>query len=190
MEKGIHIFFSFYRDYSDSLTLSNASELFWSWISINHIEVHGDNECCHCLFTSFTKHDWLGIFTGSRAVDATEMYKNSLLLRRFVFRIAEASAKRVTGDEPQGTMGRVQTAGEARCLLPAFLCAHVLKRDVWVRGRYKKMWCTCSFFFLACQAIAYLTFSLPPHLKLPIIYDILWWVTTEYSRGKFNCSCW
>ena len=34
----------------------------------------------------------------------------SLLLRRFVFRMAEASAKRVTGDEPQGTMGRVQTA--------------------------------------------------------------------------------
>ena len=32
------------------------------------------------------------------------------LLRRFVFRMAEASAKRVTGDEPQGTMRRVQTA--------------------------------------------------------------------------------
>ena len=30
-----------------------------------------------------------------------------------VFRMAEASPKRVTGDEPQGTMGRVQTAGEA-----------------------------------------------------------------------------
>ena len=29
-------------------------------------------------------------------------------------------------------MGRVQTAGEARCLLPAFLCAR--ERDVWVRG--------------------------------------------------------
>ena len=29
----------------------------------------------------------------------------SLLLKRFVFRMAEASAKRVTGDEPQGTMG-------------------------------------------------------------------------------------
>ena len=31
---------------------------------------------------------------------------------------------RVTGDEPQGTMGRVQTAGEARlarCLLPAHI---------------------------------------------------------------------
>ena len=27
--------------------------------------------------------------------------------------MAEASAKRVTGDTPQGTMGRVQTAGEA-----------------------------------------------------------------------------
>ena len=32
----------------------------------------------------------------------------SLLLRRFVFRMAEVSAKRVTGDEPQGTMGRVE----------------------------------------------------------------------------------
>ena len=59
----------------------------------------------------------------------------SLLLRRFVFCMAEASAKRVTGDhyKPQGTMGRVQTAGEARlarCLLPAFLCAHIfIKRE-------------------------------------------------------------
>ena len=49
--------------------------------------------------------------------------RNSLLLRRFVFRMAEASAKRVTGDEPQGAMG-------ARFLLPAFLCAHIfIKRE-------------------------------------------------------------
>ena len=42
--------------------------------------------------------------------------------------MAEASAKRVTGDEPQGTMGRVQTA--VHCLLPAFLCAHIfIKRE-------------------------------------------------------------
>ena len=59
----------------------------------------------------------------------------SLLLRRFVFRMAEASAKRVTGDEPQGTMGRVQTAGEAtsRPLSPSRLPlrAHFhQKRDV------------------------------------------------------------
>ena len=32
--------------------------------------------------------------------------------------MAEVSAKRVTGDEPQGTMGRV---------LPAFLCAHIFR---------------------------------------------------------------
>ena len=32
---------------------------------------------------------------------------------------------RVTGDEPQGTMGRVETTGEARCLLPVFLCTHI-----------------------------------------------------------------
>ena len=48
----------------------------------------------------------------------------SLLLRRFVFRMAEASAKRVTGDTPQGTMGRVQTAGEA----PARSCVVFLAR--------------------------------------------------------------
>ena len=52
-----YFFFSLYRDYSNSLTLSNASELFWSWISINHIQVHEENEFCHCLFTSFTKRE-------------------------------------------------------------------------------------------------------------------------------------
>ena len=31
---------------------------------------------------------------------------------------------RESGDEPQGTMGRVQTA-DARCLLPALFCAHI-----------------------------------------------------------------
>ena len=59
---------------------------------------------------------------------------SSLLLRRFVFRMAEASAKRVTGDEPQGTMGRVQ---QSRSLSPSRLPlrAHFhQKRDVWVRG--------------------------------------------------------
>ena len=49
--------FSLYSDYSNLLTLSNASELFWSWISINHIQVHEENEFCHCLFTSFTKRE-------------------------------------------------------------------------------------------------------------------------------------
>ena len=38
----------------------------------------------------------------------------------------------MTGDEPQGTMGRVQTAGD-RCLLPAFLCAHIEERRLGTR---------------------------------------------------------
>ena len=50
----------------------------------------------------------ISIYTGAER----PLCHASLLLRRFVFRMAEASAKRVTGDEPQGTMGRVQTAGE------------------------------------------------------------------------------
>ena len=52
---------------------------------------------------------------------------------------------RVTGDEPQGTMGRVQTAGEApsRPLSPSRLPlrAHFhQKRDVWVRGRRQNVY--------------------------------------------------
>ena len=52
-------FFSLYRDYSNSLTLSNASELVWSWISINHIQVYKEKEnfVIACLFTSFTKRE-------------------------------------------------------------------------------------------------------------------------------------
>ena len=105
-------FFSLYRDYSNLLTLSNASELFWSWISINHIQVHKEKEnfVIACLRPS--QNVKLGIFTGSRAVDGKEMYK--------------------------------------------------------------KAWCTCKVVVLPCQAIVYLTFSSPPHLKLPIIYDTLW----------------
>ena len=60
-------FFSLYHNYSNSLTLSNASELFCSWISIKHIQVHEDNKFCHYLFTSFTKRE-IRIFTGSRAI--------------------------------------------------------------------------------------------------------------------------
>ena len=41
-EKWIQI--SLYRDYSNSLTFSNASELFWSWISMNHSQVHKEKE--------------------------------------------------------------------------------------------------------------------------------------------------
>ena len=56
-------FFSLYRDYSNSLTLSNASELFWSWISINHIQVHKEKEnfVIACLRPS--QNVKLGIFT-------------------------------------------------------------------------------------------------------------------------------
>ena len=57
----------------------------------------------------FLHHAWVAL---AACASAPSWTKVSLLLRRFVFRMAEASAKRVTGDEPQGTMGRVQRAGE------------------------------------------------------------------------------
>ena len=41
---------------------------------------------------------------------------------------------------------------------------------------YKKAWCTCKVVVLSCQAIAFFTFSWPPHLKLSVIYSTLWFV--------------
>ena len=57
-------------------------------------------------------YDWR-LVKKSSSIDPETPERASLLLRRFVFRVAEASAKQVTGDEPQGTMGMVETAGEA-----------------------------------------------------------------------------
>ena len=36
---------------------ANSSGVEFRWISINHIQVHEENEFCHYLFTSFTKHE-------------------------------------------------------------------------------------------------------------------------------------
>ena len=68
----------------------------------------------------------------------------------------------MTCDEPQGTMGRVLTAGEAtsRLLSPSRLPlrAHFhQKRDVWVRGRFREETsggvakCRQGFLRLGCQ---------------------------------------
>ena len=56
-------------------------------------------------------------------------------------------------------------------------------RAVNGKEMYKKAWCTCKVVVLPCQAITYLNFSSPPHLNCDPS-------KTEYSRGKFNCSCW
>ena len=56
-------------------------------------------------------------------------------------------------------------------------------RAVDGKEMYKKAWCTCKVVVLPCQAITYLNFSSPPHLNCDPS-------KTEYSRGKFNCSCW
>ena len=50
----------------------------------------------------------------------------------------------------------------------------------------KKVWCTCKGVVLPCQAIAYLTFSSSPHLKLPIIYSTLWWVRNKKFSGQIE----
>ena len=46
-------------------------------------------------------------------------------------------------------------------------------RAVDGKEMHKKARCTCKVVVLPCEAIDYLTFSWPPLLKLPIIYDTL-----------------
>ena len=91
---------------------------------------------------------------------------SSLLLRRFVFRMAKASARRVTGDVPQGTMGR-----------------HFhQKRDVWVRGR----------FHVAKQSLVVLRFGkrkvILEKMKTFLIYIIflLTMLGTSIASGNFS----
>ena len=59
-------------------------------------------------------------------------------------------------------------------------------RAVDGREMYKKVWSTCKVVVLPCQAIVYLTFSSPPHLYIPIIYDTLWWVKNRIFSGQIE----
>ena len=73
-------FFSLYRDYGNSFTLSHASEVFWRWISINVPYPSSWREWVLSftgLFTSFTKREIRHFHAGSRAVDGKEMYKKA-----------------------------------------------------------------------------------------------------------------
>ena len=63
---------------------------------------------------------------------------------------------------------------------------HELRRTVDGKEMYKKAWCSCKVVVLPCQAIAYLTFLSPPHLKLPIIYDTLWSVKNRIFSGQIQ----
>ena len=58
-------------------------------------------------------------------------------------------------------------------------------RAVDGKEMYKKVWRTCKVAVLRCQAIAYLTFSSLPHLKLPI-YDTLWSVKNRIISGQIE----
>ena len=116
-----------------ALRVLQTSKEFWVFILADLLE-----NTCLFVIGAFRSILFVSVFQGSLPVIV--LFRASLLLRRFVFRMAEASAKRVTGDEPQGTMGRVQTAGEAtsRPLSPSRLPLRPhfhQKRDVWVRGR-------------------------------------------------------
>ena len=59
-------------------------------------------------------------------------------------------------------------------------------RAVDGKEMYKKAWCTCKVVVLPCQAIVYLTFSSPPLLKLPVIYDTLWSVKNRIFSGQIE----
>ena len=53
----------------------NASELFWSWISINHIQVHEEKETFVIASLRLSQNVKLGIFIWQSCSDSKEMYK-------------------------------------------------------------------------------------------------------------------
>ena len=59
-------------------------------------------------------------------------------------------------------------------------------RAVDGKEMYKNAWCTGKVVVSLCQAIAYLTFSSPPHLKLPNIYDVSWSVKNRIFSGQIE----
>ena len=70
-------FFSLYRDYSNLLTLSNASDLLWRWISINHIQVHTEKENFVIACLRLSQNVKLGILMWQSCSDGKEMYKKA-----------------------------------------------------------------------------------------------------------------
>ena len=71
-------FFSPCCDYSTLLTLPNASKIFWSWISICHIQVHKEKEFCDCLHVYVLHKTWNQAFSpGSRAVTVKKCTKKA-----------------------------------------------------------------------------------------------------------------
>ena len=104
-----------------------------------------------CIFVSFFVPDRaqrLIAFLSFCTFWPTETQKQRislLLLRRFVFRMVWQRGERetrVTGDDAQGTMGRVKKGGLApsRPFSPSYLPLRAnfhRERDVWVRGRQR-----------------------------------------------------
>ena len=72
--------FNLYHDYSNSFTLSNASELFLSGIPKNHIQVQKEKEnlavACVCPpGIRLPQHVILDLFPSQSCSDGKEMYK-------------------------------------------------------------------------------------------------------------------
>ena len=59
-------------------------------------------------------------------------------------------------------------------------------RAVDGKEMYKKAWCTCKVVLLPCQAIAYLTFSSPSHLKLSIMSYYLRYIAGSVKNRIFG----
>ena len=109
----------------------------------------------------------------------------------------------MTGDEPQGTMGRVQTAGEARlarCFLPAFLARTFSSKERRLGTRQAKkctekcdaraklLFCLLNLLFLFV-CFFFLTFPLPSaSLDLKVPNSKLWENTGHHKYFAIVCN--
>ena len=113
-----------------------------------------------------------------------------IILTRFCFVKCKRTVLELNFNQPYPSSRR-------EWILPSIACLHPsqnVKLGIFTGSRavdgkemYKKAWLHVqSCCLMPCQAIAYLTFSLPPRLKLPIIYDTLWSLKNRIFSGQIQ----
>ena len=63
-----------------------------------------------------------------------------------------------------------------------------VSRAVDDKEMYKKVWCKCKVVVLPCQAIAFLTFSSPPHLQLRITGKKLRYIVMSHKKNILGAN--
>ena len=119
----------------------------------------------------------LGIFTGSRAVDGKEMYKKVWCTCKVFAKLLFCLVKLLL----------ICLSRSLRSMAVLSSRVHERRSPPQSPGGFSAL---ARLFYLErptkTAMLRRLTFSSPPHLYLPIIYDTLWWVKNRIFSGQIE----